>query len=108
MRALYWILAGALAALAGLFALNNRGELTVDFWPVGPELQMPIFVALVGALYVGFALGAAVMWFAAGRARGRARAAERKAAELDADLQAMKAQQAAQIPAVAPPPPSAA
>ena len=61
MRALYWILAGALAALAGLFALNNRGDLTVDLWPVGPELQMPVFVALVGALYLGFALGA-VVW----------------------------------------------
>ncbi|MCM0021275.1 MAG: LapA family protein [Tagaea sp.] len=107
MRALYWILAGALAALAGLFALNNRGELTVDFWPVGPELQMPIFVALVGALYLGFALGALVMWFATGRARSRARAATRKAAELDADLQALKARDAAQPPAVAPPSPAA-
>lgn len=108
MRALYWILAGALAALAGLFALNNRGELTVDFWPVGPELQMPVFVALVGSLYLGFALGAVIAWFATVRVRRRARAAERKAAELDADLQALKAKQAAATPpAVAPPPPSA-
>ena len=104
MRALYWILAGALAALAGLFALNNRGELTVDFWPVGPELQMPVFVALVGALYLGFALGAVVAWFATARSRRRARAAERKAAELDADLQALKAKQAAANP----PPPAVA
>jgi uncharacterized integral membrane protein len=104
MRALYWILAGALAALAGLFALNNRDELTVDFWPVGPEIQMPIFVALVGALYLGFALGAVIAWFATGRERKRARAAERKAAELDADLQMLKAKQAAATPAVAPPP----
>ncbi|MFM7347352.1 MAG: LapA family protein [Tagaea sp.] len=107
MRALYWILAGALAALAGLFALNNRGELTVDFWPVGPEFQMPVFVALVGALYLGFALGAVVAWFATGRARKRARAAERKAAELDADLQALKAKHAAQVPAAPPAPPAA-
>lgn len=104
MRALYWILAGALAALAGLFALNNRGELTVDFWPVGPELQMPVFVALVGALYLGFALGAVVAWFATASSRRRARAAERKAAELDADLQTLKAKQATATPVVAPPP----
>jgi hypothetical protein len=113
LRALYWILAGALAALAGLFALNNRGDLTVDLWPVGPELQMPVFVALVGALYLGFALGAVVAWFASARGRKRLRAAERKAAELDADLQALKAKHAAQMPApaspsasvVVPPPP---
>jgi uncharacterized integral membrane protein len=104
MRALYWILAGALAALAGLFALNNRADVTVDFWPVGPEIQMPVFVALVGTLYLGFALGAVAAWFATGRARKRARAAERKAAELDADLQALKAKQAAQVPAAPAPP----
>lgn len=109
MRALYWILAGGLAALAGLFALNNRGELTVDFWPVGPELQMPVFVALVGALYLGFALGAVVAWFATARSRARARRAERKAAELDAELQILKGKQAASTPVVAPPasPPAA-
>jgi uncharacterized integral membrane protein len=105
MRALYWILAGALAALAGLFALNNRDDVTVDFWPAGPELQMPVFVALVGALYLGFALGAVAAWLATGRARKRARMAERKAAELDANLQALKVKQAAPVP-VPPPPPT--
>lgn len=94
MRTLYWILAGSLAALAGLFALNNRGELAVDLWPVGPQMQMPVFVALVGALYIGFLFGALVAWLAGGASRKRARDMARKAAKLDLELQELKAKQA--------------
>jgi hypothetical protein len=94
LRTLYWILAGTLAALAGLFALNNRGELTVDLWPLGPQTQMPVFVALVGALYIGFLFGAVVAWLAGGVARKRAREMARKAARLDVELQELKAKHA--------------
>ena len=45
MRVVYWIFAGVLAALAGLFALGNRSDVTVDFWPLGPAFEMPIFAA---------------------------------------------------------------
>lgn len=103
MRTLYWILAGTLAALAGLFALNNRGDLTVDLWPVGPQAQMPVFVALVGTLYIGFLFGAVVAWLAGGTARKRAREMARKAAKLDLELQELKAKQAGA--AAEPPPP---
>lgn len=103
MRTLYWILAGTLAALAGLFALNNRGELTVDLWPVGPQMQLPVFVALVGALYIGFLFGALVAWLAGGAARKRAREMARKAATLDVELQELKARQAGVPEKPAPP-----
>lgn len=103
MRTLYWILAGTLAALAGLFALNNRGELTVDLWPLGPQTQMPVFVALVGALYIGFLFGAVVAWLAGGAARKRARDMARKAATLDIELQELKARQAGVPEKSAPP-----
>ncbi len=86
MRVVYWIFAGVLAALAGLFALGNRSDVTVDFWPLGPAFEMPIFVALVGALYIGFALGAVVAWLAQGRTRRRAREAVKRAASLEREL----------------------
>ncbi|MBL0932645.1 MAG: LapA family protein, partial [Alphaproteobacteria bacterium] len=89
MRTLYWILAGTLAALAGLFALNNRGELTVDLWPLGPQTQMPVFVALVGALYIGFLFGAVFAWLAGGAARKRAGGIGGKAATLRNELLGM-------------------
>jgi len=103
LRTLYWILAGTLAALAGLFALNNRGELTVDLWPLGPQTQMPVFVALVGALYIGFLFGALVAWLAGGATRKRAREMARKAATLDIELQELKARQAGAPEKSAPP-----
>lgn len=91
MRVLYWIFAGLLAALAGLFALGNRSDVRVDFWPVGPAFDMPVFVALVGALYIGFALGAAITWLAQGRSRRRAREAARRADALARELEDLKA-----------------
>jgi uncharacterized integral membrane protein len=91
MRVVYWIFAGSLAALAGLFALGNRGDITVDFWPLAPAFQMPAFVALVGALYVGFFFGAVVVWLAQGRHRRRAREAGRRAEALARELATLKA-----------------
>lgn len=102
MRVVYWILAGVLAALAGVFALGNRGDVTVDFWPVGPSFAMPVFVALVGALYIGFALGAIVTWLAQGRTRRRAREAVRRAAALERELSQARGTAASQAPAVIP------
>ena len=105
MRVLYWIFAGLLAALAGLFALGNRSDITVDFWPVGPAVAMPVFVALVGALYLGFALGAAIAWLAQGRTRKRAREATRRADALARELADMKAAAAKAATALTPMPP---
>jgi lipopolysaccharide assembly protein A len=106
MRLFYWIFAGVLAAAAGLFALGNRGDVTIDFWPVGPAFEMPLFLALVGALYIGFALGALIAWFAGGRARSRARAATKRADALARDVADLKAKLAKSAPAAASPPTS--
>jgi uncharacterized integral membrane protein len=108
MRLFYWIFAGVLAAAAGLFALGNRGDVTVDFWPLGPALEMPLFVALVGALYIGFALGAVIAWLGGGRARARARAATRRADALSREVVELKAKASATAPAAAVPPASPA
>ncbi len=102
MRVLYWILAGLLAALAGLFALGNRSDITVDFWPVGPAVAMPVFVALVGALYLGFTLGAVIAWLAQGHTRKRAREANRRADALARELAEAKAAAAKSVTALTP------
>lgn len=102
MRVVYWIFAGLLAAVAGLFALGNRADVRVDFWPVGPAFEMPIFVALVGALYIGFGLGAAIAWLAQGHTRKRAREATRRAEALTRELESMKAATARPQPPASP------
>jgi uncharacterized integral membrane protein len=102
VRVVYWIFAGLLAALAGLFALGNRGDVRVDFWPVGPAFEMPVFVALVGALYIGFGLGAAIAWLAQGRTRKRAREATRRAEALARELENLKAADTRPTPSTSP------
>ncbi len=102
MRIVYWIFAGLLAALAGLFALGNRGDVRVDFWPVGPAFDMPVFVALVGALYIGFGLGAVIAWLAQGRTRKRAREATKRADALARELADAKSASAKTQPPISP------
>ncbi len=102
MRVVYWIFAGLLAALAGLFALGNRGDVRVDFWPLGPAFDMPVFVALVGALYIGFGLGAGIAWLAQGHTRKRAREAARRADALARELESLKPAGTRPLPSTSP------
>ncbi len=95
MRVFYWLFAGFLAAAAGLFALGNRADVTIDFWPVGPTFEMPLFVALVGSLYMGVMLGAVIAWFGGGVARRRAREAKRRGDALARELSDLKTKAAA-------------
>lgn len=101
MRVFYWLFAGLLAAAAGLFALGNRADVTIDFWPVGPTLEMPLFVALVAALYMGVLLGAVIAWFGGGVTRRRAREARRRGDALARELADLKTKAAAAATAAA-------
>jgi len=107
VRVFYWIFAGVLAAAAGLFALGNRADVAIDFWPLGPTFEMPLFVALVAALYTGVVLGAVIAWFGAGRTRKRAREARRRADALALELADLKTKAAAAMPPPVPAPTSA-
>jgi uncharacterized integral membrane protein len=86
MKGLFWIAALPLAAIAGLFAVANRHLVMIDLWPLSGHVDLPLFIALAGALYAGFVLGALIAWAAAGKARARARAATRRADALEREL----------------------
>lgn len=115
MRVLFWIIVLPLLLIAAFFAIANRETVTLDLWPLFTQVTMPLFVALLIFLYVGFMLGAAVAWWGGRHARARARVAARRAeglqrevAELTARLEARPVPPAAsppaeRVPAIAPP-----
>ena len=86
MRPVFWIVGVPLLLAGAFFAIANREEVRIDLWPLSGAVTVPLFAALVGALYAGFVIGALVAWWAGRHGRRAARAARRRAAELEAEV----------------------
>jgi uncharacterized integral membrane protein len=75
------MLFGLLAVIAVVFALANRGKVTVNLWPLPiDDVTLPLYFAILGAMALGLVLGVAAAWPARERMRRRARVGERRAA----------------------------
>ena len=59
--------------LAVAFALSNRHEATISLWPLGVEIQAPLYLLTLGTLLVGIVIGSAITWFGMVPHRLRAR-----------------------------------
>jgi lipopolysaccharide assembly protein A len=91
MKLLFWIVGVPLLLIAAFFAIANRESVAVSLWPLADAVNVPLFIAIVGPLYLGFLLGAGAAWIAGGRARSRAREAARRVAALDQENTALRA-----------------
>jgi uncharacterized integral membrane protein len=85
MSPVFWIAGAPLLGAGALFALANRAPVEIDLWPLAGRVALPLFVALIGALYLGFALGLVVAWWAGRQTRRAGRAARRQAVSLAAE-----------------------
>ncbi len=86
MKRLSWILTLPLAVVIVIFALSNRGGVTIGLWPIDFAPSVPIFLLPLGGLVIGFIVAAAVMWFGSLRWRRQARRQAARAAELEREL----------------------
>lgn len=57
MRLLFWLIGVPLAAAAVVFALSNRQTVVLGFWPFVEGLELPVYLAVLVPLAVGFAGG---------------------------------------------------
>ena len=73
MKYFSWIFTLPVTAIVVLFAITNRSLATLSFWPLPWEMNLPIYLIILGALFVGFMLGAVVAWLSGGRRRRQAR-----------------------------------
>ncbi|MEI9983268.1 MAG: LapA family protein [Aliidongia sp.] len=86
MRFVYWGLTAVLAVVCAVFAAYNRGPVALDLWPF-PAFELPLFLAVLGPLAIGFLFGGLIAWLGhLGLRRDRRRLtkqAERLQAQLD-------------------------
>lgn len=61
-----------------LFAIANRHEIAINFWPLPFDAETPLYVVLLGALALGILIGAAASSVSVGKWRLRARANARR------------------------------
>lgn len=85
MRLTFWLAGVPLLLIGAFFAVANREIIAVDLWPLAGRVNVPLFAALVGALYLGFLLGAVVAWWAGRHTRSRAREARRRLLRLESE-----------------------
>jgi len=92
MKILFWIFVLLVALVLALFAVSNRESVTLGLWPVPFLVEIPLYVAMLAALGVGFVLGELAAWVAGRHPRREARRQRRQLASLEGELRATQAQ----------------
>ena len=91
MKIFYRLVFVPVAAVFVVFAVANRHVLTLNLWPLPLEIDLPVYIAVLGALAVGMAIGGSAQWISDGKWRRRARADKRKASALERQLTLVEA-----------------
>lgn len=91
MKIFYRLVFIPVAAVFVVFAVANRHALTLNLWPLPLEIDIPVYIAVLGALAVGMAIGGSAQWISDGKWRRRARAGKRKASALERQLTLVEA-----------------
>ena len=80
------------AVVLGLFAITNRAAVSLGLWPAPFVLELPLYLAIVAALLIGFVAGALAAWIAGRQRRREGRRRGRRIAALERELAATQAQ----------------
>jgi hypothetical protein len=89
-KILSWLLGLPVLAGAIMFALGNRGALSLSFWPSGYALSGPVYLVLFGCVLIGVFLGGAAAWMAFGRKRALLRERAREIRRLEGEIEDLK------------------
>lgn len=92
MRVLFWILVVIVAVVLAAFAVSNHQIVALELWPLPWLLELPLYLAVLGALLLGLLAGALATWAGGRRRRREARAQRRRIAALERELAATQAQ----------------
>jgi uncharacterized integral membrane protein len=95
MRMVRLIPALIVILILAIFALSNRQDVTIGFWPTDYTTQVPLSVAIFIGMAVALLLGGAIVWVDHLRLGRRARRAEAHVRRLQAQLADAEARQAA-------------
>ena len=83
MRLLSWLIVLPIVFIVLSFALENRSDVTLRFWPLDGEVTLPLCILAVGLLAVGVGLGSFVTWVGMLKYRFYARSVRREVEALN-------------------------
>jgi uncharacterized integral membrane protein len=86
VRYLSWIVTIPITLIAVLFAVSNRATVAFAVWPLPFSLELPLYLAVLGVLVLGFVAGGVVVWLGQHRYRRDARRSAARVAALERDL----------------------
>ena len=92
MRVAYWTGVIAAAVLLSLLAASNRETVSVGLWPLPFLAETPLYLVVLAALFVGFAIGVITAWMRGRRRRRQLRDCRRQNAALARELASTQAQ----------------
>jgi len=79
-----------LLVLLVLFALSNTQPVRLGLWPTDFALEVPLSIAVLGAMAIAFLAGGMVVWINELGQRRRAREAEHRARLLEAEITSLR------------------
>ena len=73
-----------------VFALSNRMPVSLGLWPFDYSLELPLSLAILGAMALAFLAGGTILWWSMLAQRRRARRAEHAVRLLEEQVQDLK------------------
>jgi len=92
MKPLFWIVVALVAAILALFVISNGKIVTLGLWPLSFVLDLPLYLAILSALLIGFVAGALCVWIAGRHRRRELRRRGSRINTLERELAATQAQ----------------
>jgi uncharacterized integral membrane protein len=93
MKLFHWFVTAPLALILILFAVSNRADIVLYFWPLPVALNTSLWIVVMVALLIGFLIGEFVAWINGHHWRRQARQKTRRIEELERQLAAQTAAQ---------------
>jgi putative membrane protein len=91
MKLVFWIVVALVAVVLALFAVSNRLSVALALWPLPFVIELPLYLAILAALLIGFIGGALAAWTSGRRRRRENRLRGRRIAVLERELAAREA-----------------
>ncbi len=92
MKNLSWIILFPLAVVLIVFAVSNRGPVSVDLWPLSLVIDIPLFVLMFAALLAGIIWGGVATWRAARGSRKLSRSRAKDVSQQEIEINRLKDQ----------------
>jgi len=92
MRVVYWVVILAITALLSMFAVSNRGAVSLGLWPLPFLVEAPLYLVVFGALFAGFLAGLFAAWVGGSHRRREFRRCRRRSEALARELAATQLQ----------------